>query len=55
MDSYLESCVNELLHCEEVNKNKLVDLEAGKTDNAFYLGTSDGSSENSPARQQLLF
>lgn len=47
MDSYLESCVNELLHCEEVNKNKLVDLEAGKTDNAFYLGTSDGSEISS--------
>ena len=47
MDSYLESCVNELLHCEEVNKNKLVDLEAGKTDNAFYLDTSDGSEISS--------
>lgn len=43
MDSYLENYVNELLHCEEVNRNKLVDLEAGKVGNAFYLDSSDGS------------
>lgn len=37
MTDFIEDYVNELLHCEEATKNKLVDLEAGDASKTLYL------------------
>ncbi len=37
MIDFIEDYVNELLHCEETTKNKLVDLEAGDKSKTVYL------------------